>query len=67
MFAPAESLPSPATLTPSCSLNVTLRTAASLLGDYKVFYHQRIGGRPNLEIGFAYVAVQPFVHPQDII
>ena len=35
----------------ACSLNVTLRTAEQLLGDYKVFYHERLGGRPNVDLG----------------
>ena len=35
----------------ACSLNVTLRAAQNLLGDYKIFYHERLGGRPNVDIG----------------
>ena len=34
-----------------CSLNVTLRAAQNLLGGYKIFYHERLGGRPNVDIG----------------
>ena len=45
----------------ACSLNVTLRTAEQLLGDYKVFYHERLGGRPNLDIGSLY-SYPPFFH-----
>ena len=45
----------------ACSLNVTLRTAEQLLGDYKVFYHERLGGRPNLDLGSPY-SYPPFFH-----
>ena len=43
-------------------MNVTLRTAKQLLGDYRVFYHERLGGRPNVDIGSAHFITPVLFH-----
>ena len=41
---------------------MTLRTAKQLLGDYRVFYHERLGGRPNVDIGSAHFISPALFH-----